>query len=40
MVEDTRARSFGTVAAEYDRFRPGHPAEALRWARVFRARRR
>ncbi|MEU1605324.1 methyltransferase domain-containing protein [Micromonospora matsumotoense] len=32
MVEDTRARSFGTVAAEYDRFRPGYPAEALRWA--------
>lgn len=32
MVEDTRARSFGAVAADYDRFRPGYPAEALRWA--------
>ncbi|MEU7981062.1 class I SAM-dependent methyltransferase [Micromonospora sp. NPDC049081] len=32
MVEHTRARSFGTVAADYDRFRPGYPAEALRWA--------
>ncbi|MFY1680075.1 class I SAM-dependent methyltransferase [Micromonospora sp. WMMD730] len=32
MVEDTRARSFGTVAVDYDRFRPGYPAEALRWA--------
>ncbi|WP_431919797.1 class I SAM-dependent methyltransferase [Micromonospora wenchangensis] len=32
MVEDTRARSFGAVAADYDRFRPGYPAGALRWA--------
>jgi SAM-dependent methyltransferase len=28
----TRSRSFETVAAEYERFRPGYPAEALRWA--------
>lgn len=26
-----RALSFGTVAAEYDRGRPGYPPEALRW---------
>lgn len=27
-----RARSFETVAAEYERFRPEYPEEALRWA--------
>ena len=27
-----RARSFETVAAEYERHRPGYPEEALRWA--------
>ena len=27
-----RARSFETVAAEYERWRPDYPAEALRWA--------
>ncbi|HEY3578093.1 MAG TPA: class I SAM-dependent methyltransferase [Gaiellaceae bacterium] len=28
----TRARSFESVAAEYERHRPGYPEEALRWA--------
>src|SRR5690606_18169340 len=28
----TRRQSFGTAAGEYDRLRPTHPAEALRWA--------
>ncbi|HEX4323747.1 MAG TPA: methyltransferase domain-containing protein, partial [Gaiellaceae bacterium] len=27
-----RARSFDTVAAEYERHRPSYPEEALRWA--------
>jgi SAM-dependent methyltransferase len=27
-----RARSFETVAAEYERWRPDYPAEAVRWA--------
>jgi SAM-dependent methyltransferase len=27
-----RARSFETVAAEYERYRPDYPEEALRWA--------
>jgi SAM-dependent methyltransferase len=27
-----RSRSFETVAAEYERYRPGYPEEALRWA--------
>jgi len=27
-----RSRSFETVAAEYERHRPGYPEEALRWA--------
>src|SRR5881227_4422020 len=27
-----RARSFESVAAEYERHRPEYPAEALRWA--------
>jgi SAM-dependent methyltransferase len=27
-----RARSFETVAAEYERYRPDYPQEALRWA--------
>ena len=27
-----RARSFESVAAEYERHRPGYPAEAVRWA--------
>ena len=29
--KDARARSFGTVAATYDRGRPGWPAEAIEW---------
>lgn len=28
----TRSRSFETVAADYERHRPGYPEEALRWA--------
>lgn len=28
----TRSRSFETVAAEYERYRPDYPEEALRWA--------
>jgi SAM-dependent methyltransferase len=28
----TRARSFESVAADYERHRPGYPEEALRWA--------
>src|SRR5215472_18043239 len=27
-----RSRSFESVAAEYERHRPGYPEEALRWA--------
>src|SRR5215471_15330267 len=27
-----RARSFETVAADYERYRPDYPEEALRWA--------
>jgi SAM-dependent methyltransferase len=27
-----RARSFETVAADYERYRPGYPEKALRWA--------
>src|SRR5580658_9070770 len=32
-TDDPRARalSFGAIAERYDRFRPGPPAEALRW---------
>ncbi|MEU4566389.1 class I SAM-dependent methyltransferase [Micromonospora sp. NPDC023956] len=32
MVDSTHALSFGTAAAEYDRFRPRYPEAALRWA--------
>ncbi|WP_262282720.1 class I SAM-dependent methyltransferase [Micromonospora sp. MA102] len=32
MVDVTPALSFGAAAAEYDRFRPRYPEEALRWA--------
>ncbi|MFE9693517.1 class I SAM-dependent methyltransferase [Micromonospora sp. NPDC005806] len=32
MTDPTQALSFGVAAAEYDRFRPRYPAEALRWA--------
>ena len=28
----TRSRSFETVAAEYERYRPDYPQEAVRWA--------
>ena len=31
-VVSDRARSFESVAAEYERHRPGYPEEALRWA--------
>ena len=27
----TRAMSFGAIAEDYDRFRPGPPAEAVGW---------
>lgn len=29
---DDRRRSFGTVASDYDRFRPGYPVAAIAWA--------
>ncbi|MGR6322534.1 class I SAM-dependent methyltransferase [Micromonospora soli] len=32
MTDPTHALSFGAAAAEYDRFRPRYPAQALRWA--------
>ncbi|WP_433127626.1 class I SAM-dependent methyltransferase [Micromonospora sp. CA-240977] len=32
MVDHTQALSFGAAAAEYDRFRPRYPVEAVRWA--------
>lgn len=32
MTDPTHALSFGTAAAEYDRFRPRYPEEAVRWA--------
>ncbi|WP_406040062.1 class I SAM-dependent methyltransferase [Micromonospora sp. NBC_00898] len=32
MTDPTQALSFGAAAAEYDRFRPRYPQEALRWA--------
>ncbi|MEU0151135.1 class I SAM-dependent methyltransferase [Micromonospora fulviviridis] len=32
MTDPTEALSFGAAAAEYDRFRPRYPEEALRWA--------
>ncbi|MFR9776637.1 class I SAM-dependent methyltransferase [Micromonospora sp. MS34] len=32
MTDPTHALSFGAAAAEYDRFRPRYPQEALRWA--------
>ncbi|MFE9954901.1 class I SAM-dependent methyltransferase [Micromonospora sp. NPDC005299] len=32
MADVTQALSFGAAAAEYDRFRPRYPEEALRWA--------
>ncbi|MFU8854475.1 class I SAM-dependent methyltransferase [Micromonospora sp. SL1-18] len=32
MTDPTQALSFGAAAAEYDRFRPRYPEEALRWA--------
>ncbi|MEU4370577.1 class I SAM-dependent methyltransferase [Micromonospora chersina] len=32
MTAPTQALSFGAAAAEYDRFRPRYPEEALRWA--------
>ena len=32
MTDPTHALSFGTAAAEYDRFRPRYPEDALRWA--------
>ncbi|MEV0805600.1 class I SAM-dependent methyltransferase [Micromonospora sp. NPDC050200] len=32
MTDPTHALSFGAAAAEYDRFRPRYPDEALRWA--------
>ncbi|MBQ1050959.1 methyltransferase domain-containing protein [Micromonospora sp. C51] len=34
MTDPTQALSFGTAAAEYDRYRPRYPAAALRWALV------
>ena len=30
-VDPRRARSFGAIAAEYDRLRPRTPLEAIRW---------
>lgn len=30
--DDRQARSFGAVADDYDRVRPGYPAEVVRWA--------
>jgi SAM-dependent methyltransferase len=32
MTDPTHALSFGAAAADYDRFRPGYPEEAVRWA--------
>ncbi|SCG52861.1 class I SAM-dependent methyltransferase [Micromonospora inositola] len=32
MTDPTQALSFGAAAADYDRFRPRYPQEALRWA--------
>ena len=32
MTDPTQALSFGAAAAEYDRFRPRYPEEAVRWA--------
>ncbi|MET7807428.1 class I SAM-dependent methyltransferase [Micromonospora chersina] len=32
MTDPTQALSFGAAAADYDRFRPRYPEEALRWA--------
>ncbi|MFC0533486.1 class I SAM-dependent methyltransferase [Phytohabitans kaempferiae] len=32
MADRTHALSFGAAAAEYDRFRPTYPVEAVRWA--------
>ncbi|WCN81226.1 class I SAM-dependent methyltransferase [Micromonospora sp. LH3U1] len=32
MVDHTQALSFGAAAANYDRFRPRYPADAVRWA--------
>jgi SAM-dependent methyltransferase len=32
MADQTQALSFGAAAAEYDRFRPSYPVEAVRWA--------
>jgi SAM-dependent methyltransferase len=32
MADQTQALSFGAAAAEYDRFRPSYPLEAVRWA--------
>lgn len=32
MPDQIQALSFGAAAAEYDRFRPSYPAEAVRWA--------
>lgn len=32
MADHTQALSFGTAAAEYDRFRPRYPDPAVRWA--------
>ncbi|MET8909309.1 hypothetical protein [Micromonospora sp. NPDC004551] len=32
MADVNQALSFGAAAADYDRFRPRYPEEALRWA--------
>ncbi len=32
MTDPTQALSFGTAAADYDRYRPRYPQAALRWA--------
>lgn len=32
MTDQSQALSFGTAAAEYDRFRPTYPADAVQWA--------
>ncbi|MFD2766651.1 class I SAM-dependent methyltransferase [Micromonospora eburnea] len=32
MTDPTQALSFGVAAADYDRFRPRYPEQALRWA--------
>ncbi|MFI7603650.1 class I SAM-dependent methyltransferase [Micromonospora sp. NPDC049366] len=32
MVDHTQALSFGVAAADYDRFRPRYPEDAVRWA--------